>query len=123
MIDRSSVVGVASLTDCERCGSSLPSLDNKERLHVMSDLLFFPSIVRPPLKVHEADAINPPAPPPGAIAVEVRDADGRILSYSWVAPLVDEEIVFARAWDWAETLWPLIAVSMLPSDRPLARGV
>lgn len=52
--------------------------------------------------VYEADPENPPAPPPGAKAVEIKDRTGRVISYGWVVPEHADAWFTTIAWDYLD---------------------
>lgn len=89
----------------------------------MADVLQFPPSVLSSLRridasllrVHRSDPLNPPTPPPGAHAVEVRDRSGRVVSYGWVDPAIDRNAFVDRAYGWTDQLYVLLNQS--PATR------
>lgn len=61
--------------------------------------------------VVRSDAMDPPAPPEGAHAVEVRALNGTVIAFGWVHPSVSREMLVDTAYAFADRLTPTPASS------------
>jgi hypothetical protein len=52
--------------------------------------------------VFDADPFAQPTPPPGARAVEIHDAAGRVIAFAWVIADHATDHFFNAAWDWLD---------------------